>query len=114
MGVYSFIKSWPEEIWKLFEKYFVQVVLNRKSQFQDTFPKVLIISLPIINEKTKYASERYIGGTEKSKNLWKIYFQIAKKNNCYFVDTSELEVWQDGVHLTKESHIKLAKKLEKK
>ena len=104
----------PEEIGDLFEKYFVKVILNRKSQFQNKYPQLLIISLPIINERTEYASTRYIGGAEKSKKLKGVYLEIAKRNNCHFVSATELEVGDDGVHLTKEAEISLAKKLSKK
>ncbi|MEI7961205.1 MAG: GDSL-type esterase/lipase family protein [archaeon] len=104
----------PEEIGNLLNKYFVKVILNRKSQFRRTFPQLLIISLPILNEQTDYASQRYVGGNKKSKKLGEIYSGIAKKNKCNFVSASELTVGGDGVHLTKESHIKLAKKLSEK
>lgn len=103
-----------EEIGTLLKKYFVEVILGRKSQFRDTSPQVLIVSLPIIKEEAEYASQRYIGGTEKSKDLKEIYSKIAKTNNCHFVSASELEVGEDGVHLTKDSQIELAKMLSEK
>lgn len=102
----------PERIGNLLDEHFVKIILHRKSQFRNTYPKVLIISLPIINEKTDYASQRYVGGNEKSKKLKEIYIEIAKTNNCNFVDISELTVGNDWVHLTKESHRKLANKLK--
>jgi lysophospholipase L1-like esterase len=101
-------KNSPEKIGNLLDKFFVKVILNRKSQFQDKYPKLLIISLPVINEKTKYCQERYIGGEEKSKKLISIYRNIAKNNKCYFINASKLAVGVDGLHPTKESHIKLA------
>ncbi len=104
----------PEQIGNLLEKLFVKVILSRKSQFQDKYPQVLIISLPIINEGTKYSSERYIGAAEKTKQLKEIYSEIAKRNNCHFVNASDLKVGSDGVHLTEESHIKLAEVLYEK
>ena len=107
-------KNSPEQIGNLLEKYFVKVILNRKSQFRNIFPKLLIVSPPAINEKTKYAYKRYIGGTEKSKQLSKIYSKIAKTNKCEFIDAIQLEVGSDGVHMTKESHAKLAKILANK
>jgi len=107
-------KNSPKQIGKLFEKYFVKVILNRKSQFRGTYPQVMIISLPTINEQTKYASERYIGGAKKSKELKEIYHRIAKTNKCHFVDASKLAVGIDGVHLTKESQVALAKLIFKK
>ena len=104
----------PEQIGNLLEKFFVKTILNRKSQFQDKYPQVLIISLPIINEETEYSSERYIGATEKAKELRDVYSEIANRNNCHFIDANDLEVGSDGVHLTKESHIKLAERLDEK
>ncbi|MCX6824122.1 MAG: GDSL-type esterase/lipase family protein [candidate division SR1 bacterium] len=104
----------PEEIGILLEQLFVKVILGRKSQFKNTYPQVLIISLPIINDKTEYAGERYIGATSKSQKLINIYSEIAERNNCHFVNASNLKVGIDGVHFTKESHIKLAEMLHKK
>lgn len=101
----------PENIGNLLNEHFVKVILHRKSQFRNTYPKLLIISLPIINEKLDYAAERYIGGTEKSTKLNEIYSTIAKTNKCYFVSASDLSVGKDGVHLTRESHIELANRL---
>jgi len=103
-----------EGIGNFLERNFVKIILDRKSQFQNTYPQVLIISLPIINEKTDYASKRYIGGTEKLRKLKEIYLGIAKINKCHFVDANKLSVGEDGVHLTKESHIELANKLYEK
>lgn len=103
-----------EQIGNILEKFFIKIILSRKSQFQNKYPQVLLISLPVIDESTKYAQTRYIGGTEKSKQLNKIYSEIAGKNNCYFIDASKLEVGVDGVHITEKSHIKLAELLYKK
>lgn len=36
----------------------------------------------------------------------------AEKYNCYFLDNDGLETGEDGVHLTKESHKKLAEELK--
>ena len=101
----------PQYIGELLDRLFVKTILNRKSQYKDTYPKVLIVSLPIINETTTYAAERYSGGTEKSKQLCKIYSQIAKENACYFVDASEIAVGIDGVHLSEDGQKKLAELL---
>lgn len=103
----------PEEIGDLLEKYFVKTILNRKSQIKDSYPKLLIVAPPIVNENTNYGRKdnKYIGATEKSKKLGPIYEKIAKKYNCYYLDTKELDVGIDGVHLTEESHKNLAKSL---
>lgn len=40
-----------EEIGELFEKYFVKVILNRKSQIDNKYPKLLIITPPIVSKE---------------------------------------------------------------
>lgn len=104
--------SSPDNIGELLDKYYAKVIPKTKSQVGDTYPKLLIISPPIINDQL--ASPRYIGGTKKSKQLSRVYSKIAKDNNCFFVDASDLEVGSDGVHMTKESHIQLAQVLFQK
>lgn len=103
-----------KEIGEVFENYFVKTILNRKSQFNNSFPKLLIVTPPIVNENQEYCkvNDKYLGATRKSKDLNEIYKEIAKKYNCYFLGNEELETGIDGVHLTKESHRKLAKMLE--
>ena len=103
-----------EQIGKIFEDYFVKVTLKRKSQFKNKHPRVLILSLPIINEKTEYASKRYTWWAEKWKQLNNIYKEIAERNKCDYIDTSWLIIGSDGVHLTKEGQIKLAEMLYEK
>lgn len=104
-----------EEIGNILEEYFVKTIINRKSQFTGKFPKLLIVAPPLVNE---FADERtsikYKDASEKSKKLNDIYEELAKRNNCYFINNKELEVGIDGVHLTKESHRRLAKLLKDK
>lgn len=47
---------------------------------------------------------------EKSKRFNSIYRQLAIKNDC-FIDNQNLIAGEDGVHLSKESHQKLAEKI---
>lgn len=103
------------EIGEIFEKYFVKTILNRKSQLKDCYPKLLIVVPPIVNENQDYCkvNNKYLGASQKSKNLNDIYKEIAEKYNCYFLSNEGLETGIDGVHLTKDSHIKLAEMLQK-
>ena len=57
---------------------------------------------------------KYLGATEKSKQLNSIYENLAKKYNCYFLSNDGLEAGVDRVHLTEESHKKLAELLYNK
>lgn len=104
------------EIGNLLEEYFVKTILNRKSQIDSTCPKLLIVCPPNISEKTDYCkkNDKYFGAEKKSKELNGIYKNIALKHNCFFLGNEELVTGVDGVHLTEESHIKLAKLLEEK
>lgn len=103
-----------KEIGEIFEQYFVKTILNRKSQCKDSYPKLLIITPPVVNENVEYckANNKYIGASKKSEELDDIYKVIAEKNNCYFLSNQGLETGIDGVHLTKESHRMLAEELK--
>ncbi len=101
------------EIGDMLEEYFVKTILNRKSQIENNYPKLIIVTPPIVNENTEYCKQKikYLGAMQKSKELNLIYKNIAEKYNCYFLGNEELTTGTDGVHLTKESHRKLAEML---
>jgi len=105
-------KKLPKQVADLFEKYFMKVILNREPQVKNKYPKLIIVGLPPIDEKKAF--EKYIGATKKVVPLNKLYKKIANKYGCQFIDTGKLSPGPDGVHLTKESYIKLAKMLYKK
>ena len=102
-----------KEIGEIFEKYFVEAILNRKSECKESSSKLLIITPPIVNEDVGHWGDnnKYIGASKKSKELNNIYKTIAEKYKCYFLSNEELETGIDGIHLTKESHNKLANML---
>ena len=110
---YTYNKS-AEEIGQIFEQYFVKTILNRKSQYRDTYPKLLIVTPPVINEQTEYckSNNKYLEATQKSIELDRIYKAIADKYNCYFLSNEGLTTGVDGVHMTKESHKLLAKRIK--
>ena len=103
-----------KEIGEMFEQYFVKTILNRKSQCKDAYPKLLIVTPPVVNEEVDYckANNKYVGASKKSEELNNIYKAISEKYNCYFLSNQGLETGSDGVHLTKESHKRLANMLE--
>ena len=102
-----------KEIGEIFEKYFVEAILNRKSECKESSSKLLIITPPIVNEDVGHWGDnnKYIGASKKSRELNNIYKTIAEKYKCYFLSNEELETGIDGIHLTKESHNKLANML---
>ena len=99
-----------KEIGEMLEIFFVKTILNRKSQCRKTYPKLIIVTPPVVNENVDYCKEenKYAGSSKKSEELNDIYKGIAEKYNCYFISNEGLETGIDGVHLTKESHNKLA------
>ncbi|MFA6072805.1 MAG: GDSL-type esterase/lipase family protein [Candidatus Woesearchaeota archaeon] len=102
----------PKDIGKFLDKYYAQVIPKQKSMSGCPGPKLLIICPPIIDETI--ASPRYVDGTKKAKQLSHIYAEVARKNNCLFIDASNLEVGIDGVHMTAKSHKLLFEMLAKK
>lgn len=105
-----------KDIGNMLEEYFVKTILGRKSQIKNSYPKLLIVTPPIVNEEANYSKKvnKYVGATQKSKELDDIYRDIAEKYNCYFVSNEGLTTGIDGIHLTKESHELLANKLYSK
>jgi lysophospholipase L1-like esterase len=102
-----------EQIGEFLENYYAKVIPQTKSKIRDSYPKLLIIAPAVVDEQL--ASPRYgTGSTEKNRQLGKIYSEVAERNNCNFLDASELAVGIDGVHLTPESHGKLAEMLYQK
>ena len=102
----------PEEIGTILEEKFVKVILNRKSQISNKYPKLLIVTPPLVNEDAdEETKQKYLNATEKSYKLNDIYKDIAIKNNCYFVDNEGLTPGIDGIHLNEEKHKLLAEKI---
>lgn len=91
---------------------FLTKIHNRKSQFRNIQPKIILISPPLINEDTEYCKNgnKYSGATEKSKASTALFKNVAEKMNIIFLDlTALVKPGIDGVHITEESHEKLGK-----
>ena len=73
--------------------------------------KILIISPATIKEGNKITDKYYVGAEKKSQDLNKTYLALAKKNGFMFVSGTDLEVGEDGEHLTKYSHHRLSEKV---
>ena len=100
------------EIGEILEEYFIKVILNRKSQFLEKYPKLIIIAPPHVNEKTDYCKEKYKGAYLKSLELNNMYKKLSEKYNCYFVNNENLTTGIDGAHLDEKSHLELAEKIK--
>lgn len=100
----------PKEIGEIFEQEFVKKIISRKSVCRKTTPKLLIIAPPVITKE----NPKFIGGKIKSEKLNEIYEDIAARNECDFMGNEELEVGEDGIHLSRDGHRILASKLAMK
>jgi lysophospholipase L1-like esterase len=100
----------PAQVGKSMEKL-LDIIINRPSQFRDTSPKVTLLSPPIINDQTEYckAGDKYLGATEKSKELVGVYEKLATKLGIGFVALNSINVGVDGIHIDTEAHAKVAK-----
>ena len=100
------------EIEDLIENHYVKVIINRKSQFSDKKPDLILISPPIIDLTKDYAHKRYSKCKELNNKLPRIFEKIPIKYNCQFLDASKVvKVSSDGVHFDEINHQKLAKEI---
>ena len=102
------------EIGDMLEQYFVKTVLGRRSQCRKEAPKVVIVTPPLVDETAPCCQGKgiYVGAPQKSAELNGIYQAIAEANGCAFLNNEGLETGPDGVHMTGDSHRRLAERLE--
>lgn len=100
----------PEEIASDM-KTLLDTIQNRRSQFRDIQPKVIVILSATIDETTEYSSkdDKYKGGTKKSELLKDALSHVAMDKGAEVLDiASGLETGADGIHLTPTSHKSIA------
>jgi len=88
----------------------LNIILNRASQFRDVKPDVILLSPPVINENTEYCrkNDKYLGATEKSKQLAQVYESLATRLGIDYVSLNSIKVGIDGAHLDASEHTKVA------
>lgn len=89
----------------------LELILSRPSQFRNVKPEVMLLAPPITDETTDYCRKdnKYLGATEKSRQLGAIYNSIATDMQLKFLDMATVvTVGDDGIHLDGESHIVVA------
>ena len=86
------------------------LIKTRPSQFRGTRPDVLLMSPPIINEDTEYCrnGNKYLGASEKSKELESVYQRLATKLGIGFIALSSIDTGIDGIHIDAIQHEKVA------
>lgn len=103
----------PKDIVNMLKKY-VEFIFSFKSKIDNSTPKLIVCGTPPINNIFLIDSTNPFYNANKKNiilnNEMKIYCQ---ENNICFVDNSDLICGKDNIHLTQESHNKLALKLTK-
>lgn len=98
-----------EQVGESMEKL-LTIIQTRPSQFRGTTPEVLLLSPPVINEETEYCrtGDKYLGATEKSKNLVSVYERLAAKLGIDFISLNGITPGVDGIHINADEHAKVA------
>ena len=73
---------------------------------------LMIISPSQIKENTLITQKYYKGANKKSIRLNNLYEKIAKENNYLFVSGLDLDIGEDGEHLTLLGHKQLGEKVK--
>lgn len=68
---------------------------------------IAIICPPTIYEDSPITSKYYVGAQSKSKQLNKLYKNLAEKNNLVFISGTDLDIGEDGEHLSTYGHQQL-------
>lgn len=91
----------------------VEIIKNYKSQIDKSTPELIVSGIPKVNDECEYCKkeEKYSGCKIKAEKLNEIVKAECMKKGIAYVDNMDLEVGADGIHITKESHNVLAKKL---
>lgn len=85
----------------------VQVFINKYH------PIVVLVAPPRIIE-AKISDEKYTDGLNRTIDYSKKLEEYCNKKGYVFVNSSDIDIGCDGMHLTKKGHKKLGKKLKKK
>ena len=87
----------------------LQMLLRKIKEI--THSQIVVISPAIIRENTKITRKYYIGAENKSKKLESLYYELSKQEGYLFVSGKDLEIGEDGEHLTKVGHKKLSERV---
>jgi len=89
----------------------LDTIMTRPSQFRDKKPEVILLAPPVVDETKEYCTQndKYLGATEKSRELGVVYAGIAEELGLRFLNLADIVVTgADGCHLDAESHAKVA------
>ena len=91
-------------------KKYIKVVKNFWVNRDGSKIKLIICGIPPVNDKVCFF-ENYEGTTKKRNEFNMLEKKYLEERNITFIDNSDLEIGEDGIHMTDEAHLKLALKL---
>lgn len=79
-------------------------------------PQIILLSPPLVDETVTGTQEKYKGAEEKSKQLGKYYQEVARRQNCAFIDIAQhiQPSKYDGYHLDPEAQSIISEVVERK
>lgn len=98
----------PDQIAHALKDYLTAI--NFACKFlEEKQPRLLLVSPPLVDEKYLPAETKFTGAEEKSKQLSKIFLQVARDLGAEFLDAAQIvsPSAKDGLHLDVEGNRKL-------
>ena len=99
-----------EELIKKIQELYIDILYGDFGKLLTLIPKLIIVAPGIIKDCVFNGFKK---AHNKSLNFNKAFRELARKNNCLFVNNNKLIAGRDGVHLTAQSHKKLANSIYK-
>ena len=105
-------KNSPQTILEHTKKY-IDFVTNYQSKVDATTPKFVLMGIAPVDDTKGFSvlDTKFAGATKLQQQASELIKNYAEKNGICYVDNSDLEAGADGLHLTAESHKKIANKL---
>jgi len=91
-------------------KKYIKTVKNFWTKKDGSKVKLIICGIPPVDD-TKKVFENYEGTTKKRNEFNMLEKKYCDERNITFIDNSDLEIGEDGIHLLEESHTRLALKI---
>ncbi|MBP5446249.1 MAG: hypothetical protein J6Y28_08775 [Acholeplasmatales bacterium] len=99
----------PKDMLEMLKKY-IKVVKNFWPKSDGSKVKLIICGIPPVNDKA-FFFENYEGTTKKRNEFNMLEKKYLDERGITFIDNSDLEIGEDGIHLLEQSHFKLALKI---
>ena len=107
----TFFNHSGDDIFSMMKEY-IEIITNYKSQIDGSSPKLIVCGIPPISDiANNNPNDNFFGAKVKAIRYKLLIKNYCQQNNIPFIDNSDLETGIDGLHITKESHTKLAEKI---